>query len=183
MPPKPMAPSTKDNEQAHTGTSDVLVFIRQRILARSARRERSPQMTKNRETDSSPARSRPTKKYRHEELGYNYRMDEMQGAILNVKLRHLDTWNRVRREKAAYYKQKLAATSVVLPSESPERRHVWHQFVVRSPHRDKLRDELLKARIGAGLHYPFPCISSPPTVFLGIGQAIFRPLKRSLVSV
>lgn len=106
-------------------------------------------------------------KYRHEELGYNYRMDEMQGAILNVKLRHLDAWNRVRREKAAYYKQKLAATSVVLPSESPERRHVWHQFVVRSPHRDKLRDELLKARIGAGLHYPIPLHLQPAYSFLG----------------
>jgi dTDP-4-amino-4,6-dideoxygalactose transaminase len=65
-------------------------------------------------------------KYRHEERGYNYRMDEMQGAILRVKLRHLDQWNAARREKATYYQKKLADQLLVLPLELPERRHVWH---------------------------------------------------------
>ncbi len=106
-------------------------------------------------------------KYRHEELGYNYRMDEMQGAILSVKLRHLDAWNIARSEKARSYKRKLAATSVVLPSESPEKRHVWHQFVICSPHRDKLRDGLLKAQIATGLHYPIPLHLQPAYNFLG----------------
>ena len=106
-------------------------------------------------------------KYRHEELGYNYRMDEMQGAILRIKLRHLEDWNRARRERAADYKRKLAATSIVLPSEAAARRHVWHQFVVRSPHRDKLRDELSKAQIATGLHYPIPLHLQPAYRFLG----------------
>src|SRR6185503_3572725 len=77
-------------------------------------------------------------KYRHEELGYNYRMDEMQGAILGVKLRHLDRWNASRRQKAAYYLQNLPNKSLDVPSEFAERCHVWHQFVVRSRERDRL---------------------------------------------
>jgi dTDP-4-amino-4,6-dideoxygalactose transaminase len=117
-------------------------------------------------------------KYRHEELGYNYRMDEMQGAILKVKLRHLDAWNIARSEKASYYKHKLVATSVMLPSESPERRHVWHQFVVRWPHREKLRDELSKARIATGLHYPIPLHLQPAYSFLGHRSGDFPATER-----
>ncbi|MGH7794007.1 MAG: DegT/DnrJ/EryC1/StrS family aminotransferase [Candidatus Binatia bacterium] len=106
-------------------------------------------------------------KYRHEELGYNYRMDEMQGAVLSVKLRHLDAWNIARIKKAKYYKARLGNSSLTLPFESSERRHVWHQFVIRSPHRDRLRDELSKAGIGTGLHYPIPLHLQPAYSYLG----------------
>jgi dTDP-4-amino-4,6-dideoxygalactose transaminase len=106
-------------------------------------------------------------KYRHEELGYNYRMDEMQGAVLSVKLRHLDAWNIARTKKASYYKTRLENSGLRLPLESPERRHVWHQFVIRSPHRDRLRDELAKAGIGTGLHYPIPLHLQPAYRYLG----------------
>jgi dTDP-4-amino-4,6-dideoxygalactose transaminase len=108
-----------------------------------------------------------TTKYRHEELGYNYRMDEMQGAILRVKLRYLDRWNASRRQKAAYYLQNLPNKSLELPFEFAERRHVWHQFVVRSQERDRLRDELSKAQIGTGLHYPIPLHLQPVYSHLG----------------
>ena len=106
-------------------------------------------------------------KYRHEEIGYNYRMDEMQAGILSVKLRHLDTWNVSRSKIAKSYLENLATTSLVLPSEAPHRGHVWHQFVVRSPHRDVLRDKLTKAGIASGLHYPVPLHLQPAYSPLG----------------
>ena len=108
-----------------------------------------------------------TTKYRHEEFGYNYRMDEMQGAVLRVKLRHLNEWNAARRQNASYYQQKLAGNSLELPFELPERRHVWHQFVIRSRDRDRLRDKLSDAQIGTGLHYPIPLHLQPAYSHLG----------------
>jgi dTDP-4-amino-4,6-dideoxygalactose transaminase len=106
-------------------------------------------------------------KYRHEELGFNYRMDEMQGAILAVKLRHLDEWNKARCAIAEYYLEHLATTRLTLPFESPDRRHVWHQFVIRSPQRDAVRDKLAKAAIATGLHYPIPLHLQPAYRHLG----------------
>jgi dTDP-4-amino-4,6-dideoxygalactose transaminase len=120
-------------------------------------------------------------KYRHEELGYNYRMDEMQGAILRVKLRHLDAWNTARRQKASYYKDNLAKASLVLPFESPERRHVWHQFVVRTAHRDQLRHELSKAKIATGLHYPIPLHLQPAYSCLGYHAGDF-PVSEAIAN-
>ena len=106
-------------------------------------------------------------KYRHEELGYNYRMDEMQGAILGVKLRHLDAWNAARAVVAKNYLERLSETPIILPSEAPGRRHVWHQFVIRSPDRDPLRRQLSQAAIATGLHYPVPLHLQPPYKDLG----------------
>jgi len=114
-----------------------------------------------------------TSKYRHEELGFNYRMDEMQGAILRVKLRYLEDWNAARSRIARYYINKLTETPLVLPSELPDRRHVWHLFVVRAPDRDKLRQELSKASIDAGLHYPIPLHLQPAYRHLGYRQGDF----------
>ena len=106
-------------------------------------------------------------KYRHEELGYNYRMDEMQGAILGVKLRHLDAWNDARIAIAKRYLDRLSKTPVGLPREAPGRRHVWHQFVIRSPQRDELREKLAAAAIATGLHYPIPLHLQPAYTQLG----------------
>jgi dTDP-4-amino-4,6-dideoxygalactose transaminase len=112
-------------------------------------------------------------KYRHEELGFNYRMDELQGAILAVKLRHLDDWNRARAQIAKSFREKLAQTSLCLPCEAPGRRHVWHLFVVRSSQRDKLRAELSRAGIGTGLHYPIPLHLQPAYRHLGYQRGDF----------
>jgi dTDP-4-amino-4,6-dideoxygalactose transaminase len=106
-------------------------------------------------------------KYRHEELGFNYRMDELQGAILGTKLRHLDRWNTARSELVKAYMNRLAKTCVTLPSESPGQKHVWHLFVIRSPQRDHLSQELARASIGTGLHYPIPLHLQPAYRFLG----------------
>src|SRR5215467_7610562 len=78
-------------------------------------------------------------KYRHEEVGFNYRMDGLQGAVLGVKLRHLEAWNVARRQAAARYEVLLDDTSLVLPREAKDRRSVWHLYVVRHPRRDLLQ--------------------------------------------
>jgi dTDP-4-amino-4,6-dideoxygalactose transaminase len=106
-------------------------------------------------------------KYRHEELGFNYRMDELQGAILGIKLRYLDSWNMARSELAKSYTSRLTKTALTLPFESAGRKHVWHLFVVRSPQRDNLCRELSSASIGTGLHYPIPLHLQPAYRFLG----------------
>lgn len=114
-----------------------------------------------------------TQKYRHEELGYNYRMDELQGCILKVKLRHLEDWNNARIEKAITYKAKLRNTSVSLPFAAPEVRHVWHQFVVRCSARDRLQRHLSSAGIGTSLHYPVPIHLQPAYRHLGYRRGAF----------
>ncbi len=120
-------------------------------------------------------------KYRHEEIGYNYRMDEMQAATLRVKLRHLDAWNKARQEKAGYYKEHLAKTSLLLPFEAAGQQHVWHQFVVRSPRRDPLRRELSQANIATGLHYPIPLHLQPAYSQLGYRLGDF-PISEAIAN-
>jgi dTDP-4-amino-4,6-dideoxygalactose transaminase len=103
----------------------------------------------------------------------NARLDEMQAAILRVKLRHLEQWNARRRELASLYKSLLAPLAfsgakppkewehLTLPAEPPETRHVYHQFVVRHPQRDKLRSYLLEHGIHTQIHYPVPIHLQP----------------------
>lgn len=106
-------------------------------------------------------------KYRHEEIGFNHRMDELQGAILGIKLRHLEKWNRARSELAKSYLANLATSGLTLPVETPGTKPVWHLFVVRSPRRDQLRESLSLAGIGSGLHYPIPLHLQPAYRHLG----------------
>jgi dTDP-4-amino-4,6-dideoxygalactose transaminase len=112
-------------------------------------------------------------KYRHEEIGYNYRMDELQGAVLRVKLHYIEGWNSARAKIAKYYVDKLTDTPLILPTGSPDRRHVWHLFVVRSSERDKLCRELSNASIGTGLHYPIPLHLQPAYNYLGYQRGDF----------
>src|SRR5438094_5603789 len=86
-------------------------------------------------------------KYTHEEVGFNYRMDGLQAAVLSVKLRYLDRWNSARREVAARYNSLLSDTPLALPMEADGRRHVWHLYVIRHPQRDRLRQVLTEADI------------------------------------
>jgi dTDP-4-amino-4,6-dideoxygalactose transaminase len=92
--------------------------------------------------------------------GMNARLDEMQAAILRVKLRHLEGWNDRRRELAALY-QSFLADVLTLPHEPPETHHVYHQFVVRHPQRDSLRAYLLEHGIHTQIHYPVPIHLQP----------------------
>jgi dTDP-4-amino-4,6-dideoxygalactose transaminase len=95
-------------------------------------------------------------KYYHSEIGGNFRMDEVQAAVLRVKLRRLDGWTLRRREIAAEYDRLLApardAGRIVLPGEG--RDHTFHQYVVRVANRDSVRDRLAKAGVGSEIYYP-----------------------------
>jgi dTDP-4-amino-4,6-dideoxygalactose transaminase len=102
-----------------------------------------------------------------QQKGMNARLDEMQAAILRVKLHHLDQWNDCRRELAALYKS-LLADVVTMPVELPETHHVYHQFVVRHPQRDALRSYLSEHEIHTQIHYPVPIHLQPAYRNLGL---------------
>lgn len=95
-------------------------------------------------------------RYHHEEIGFNYRMDAFQGAVLNVKLKHSERWTEQRRLLAARYSELLAGLDLELPYEECDRRHVWHLYVIRHALRDRLRALMEQRGIGAALHYPIP---------------------------
>lgn len=95
-------------------------------------------------------------KYRHEEPAYNTRLDEIQAAILRVKLRRLDAWNEQRRRLALEYSRRLSDQPVALPREIPGRKHTYHIYAIQTPRRDALRDFLQKRGIATALHYPIP---------------------------
>ena len=96
------------------------------------------------------------KRYEHRLKGFNYRMDGIQGAILRVKLRHLEAWTEQRRQVAAWYAAALDPESVRPPKARPGCRHVYHVYVVRTDDRDRLRDVLGRQGIQTGTHYPIP---------------------------
>jgi dTDP-4-amino-4,6-dideoxygalactose transaminase len=96
------------------------------------------------------------KKYHHEMLAYNYRMDALQGAILRVKLRHLAGWTDERRARAKLYQQELADLPLRVVQELSDRRHSYHIFSVFHPRRDELAQHLNALGIHTGFHYPVP---------------------------
>jgi dTDP-4-amino-4,6-dideoxygalactose transaminase len=95
-------------------------------------------------------------KYRHLLKGTNSRLDEVQAAILRVKLRYLDQWNEVRREKARAYDTLLSSLPVIRPIEKEHARHIYHLYVVRTRKRDRLRAFLKERGIDTLIHYPIP---------------------------
>jgi dTDP-4-amino-4,6-dideoxygalactose transaminase len=119
-----------------------------------------------------------SEKYRHELAGVNSRMDELQAAVLRVKLAHLDAWNDRRRAVAARYLDGLAGTGLVLPAVPLDAEHVWHLFVVRSPRRDELRAALAEAGIETGIHYPCAPHRQPVFADLGIDPATLPVSER-----
>jgi dTDP-4-amino-4,6-dideoxygalactose transaminase len=96
-------------------------------------------------------------KYQHDVAGVNSRLDEIQSAVLRVKLQHLDDDNARRAAVADRYREALADTPVELVRVPDEAQPVWHLFVVRTPRRDALRDYLTSRGIGTQIHYPVPC--------------------------
>jgi dTDP-4-amino-4,6-dideoxygalactose transaminase len=105
------------------------------------------------------------RRYYHDEIGWNSRLDSLQAAILEVKLRYLPQWNQQRRDRAARYDQlfrdaRLVAGNVkegiVLPYTDPRAGHVFHQYVIRAPRRDELRQYLTDRKIGSEIYYPLP---------------------------
>jgi len=115
------------------------------------------------------------RRYHHEELGWNCRMDAIQAAILRVKLPHLETWNQQRRQRAATYDRLLADAGLVSKTESrvrplqtsPHAFHVFHQYVIRAHRRDELRKFLGERKIGTEIYYPVPLHLQPCFAYLG----------------
>lgn len=97
-----------------------------------------------------------SKKYHHDLIGFNTRLDELQAAFLREKLKVLDAWNIGRKKVAQQYLEYLSPEKVTLPSIPKHSDPVWHLFVVLSKHRDELQQHLLSMGINTGIHYPVP---------------------------
>jgi len=113
------------------------------------------------------------RKYHHVLRGYNYRMEGLQGAILRVKLRHLEHWTEARRAHAAHYNALLADSGLVLPTEMLWARHVYHAYTVRSDDRNALQAALQGEGIQTGVHYALPAHLQPAYADLGYGPGAF----------
>ena len=121
-------------------------------------------------------------RYYHEEIGWNSRLDTLQAAILEVKLRYLPQWNQQRRDHAARYDQlfrdaglnaSTIAEGVVLPITDSRAGHVFHQYVIRAPRRDALRQHLTERQIGSEIYYPLPLHLQSSLAMLGYKQGDF----------
>jgi dTDP-4-amino-4,6-dideoxygalactose transaminase len=130
------------------------------------------------------------RRYYHDEIGWNTRMDGFQGAILEVKLRYVDGWTKARRTVARRYHALFHAAGlaeagiypshgIVLPHEVPGSRHVWHQYVIRTCRRDALRDFLAARRIGSEIYYPVPLHMQTALESLGYSEGSFPEAERA----
>ncbi|HEX9496461.1 MAG TPA: DegT/DnrJ/EryC1/StrS family aminotransferase, partial [Candidatus Limnocylindria bacterium] len=124
-------------------------------------------------------------RYYHPVIGYNARLDEIQAAILRIKLRRLPEWNKRRQAIARHYNEQLAGSGVILPELPEGGRHVFHLYVVRVPaaKRDPLRSFLSERGIGTGVHYPVPIHLQEASAFLGYRQGDFPVTERLAAEV
>ncbi len=118
-------------------------------------------------------------RYHHVRQGFNYRMDGIQGAILRVKLRHLEAWTESRRHNAARYNARLADSPVETPFARPDCRHVYHVYAVRTDDRAALQSRLQSDGIQTGLHYPVPVHLQPAHRDLGYQKGQFPESERA----
>lgn len=120
------------------------------------------------------------KKYEHELIGLNSRLDTLQAVVLSAKLRRLAGWNSARQAAAARYNAMLAqAEDVITPRVLDGNEHVWHLYVVRVPDRDRVLGELRAEGIGAGIHYPVPLHLTPAFAKLGDPEGAFPVAERA----
>ena len=124
---------------------------------------------------------RITKKYEHEIEGYSSRLDNLQAAILRVKLRHLNKWNESRRENAKKYNELLSnIDGIITPYEADYAKHVYHLYVIRTEKgRDKLKEELKSKGIATGIHYPIPLHLQPAYNYLGYKRGDFPVTEKA----
>jgi len=129
-----------------------------------------------------------SRRYVHEELGWNARMDAIQGAILRVKLAHIEEWNQQRRELAAGYDRLfgdagLDGTALTIPFRDPKAHHVFHQYVIRARRRDELREFLTARKIGSEVYYPLPLHLQPCFGYLGYRKGDFPESEKAAAEV
>lgn len=125
------------------------------------------------------------RRYHHQALGTNGRLDELQAAVLRIKLPYLDAWNEARRRHAARYSAVLQGLPITLPL-MPGTDHVCHLYVIRSDERDALREQLEQLGIHAGIHYPVPCHLQPACAPFssGIGSLpVTESMAREILSL
>ena len=108
-----------------------------------------------------------SERYFHDEIGYNYRMDRFQTAVLAIKLKQLDSWNAIRVARAACYAKLLKDSSYKLPTHFSDCDCIWHCYVIECQDRDSIRHALQEAGIETGLHYPLPIHLQKAYAFLG----------------
>jgi dTDP-4-amino-4,6-dideoxygalactose transaminase len=128
------------------------------------------------------------RRYLHEEMGWNCRLDAIQAAVLRVKLPHVEAWNRRRAEHAANYDRLLTQSGLLsTTADSPVRtlvclpnaHHVYHQYVVRARRRDELRQFLTQRKIGTEIYYPIPLHLQPVFSYLGYREGDFPEAERA----
>jgi dTDP-4-amino-4,6-dideoxygalactose transaminase len=122
-------------------------------------------------------------RYRHEVAGMNSRLDELQAAVLRVKLRHLDAHVERRRALARLYAQQLGGLPLQLPEEQPYARAVWHLYVVRHPRRDALQAELQRRGVATLIHYPIPLHLQPAFAALGGRRGDFPVAEKAAAEI
>ncbi len=120
-----------------------------------------------------------SQRYYHDEVGFNYRMEGIQGAVLGVKLPHLNKWTAERRRVAHRYHELLADTPLQLPKEASWAESVYHLYVVRHPRRDDLKKHLEANKIGCALHYPLPLHLQKCYASLGYHQGDFPVAEKA----
>jgi dTDP-4-amino-4,6-dideoxygalactose transaminase len=121
------------------------------------------------------------KKYYHDVIGYNYRMEGIQGAVLHTKLGHLNSWNDARRKNAELYRKYLAGSDVILPVEDEGRKHVYHLFVVRHKRREEFMTYLQGEGVSCLIHYPIPIHLQTAYRHLGLGKGAY-PVTETVCS-
>ena len=133
-------------------------------------------------------------RYHHDEIGWNARMDGFQGAVLGVNLRYVEERNAQRRQAADRYTQLFESAGlaesgvypkngVIVPNEITGSHHVWHQYVIRAPRRDALRDHLTAQQIGREIYYPVPLHRQKALEFLGYAEGSFPEAERAAKEV
>jgi dTDP-4-amino-4,6-dideoxygalactose transaminase len=137
-----------------------------------------------------------SRRYVHEEFGWNSRLDAMQAAILRVKLKYVDEWNQARRHRATRYDELFAAAGLTSGSSEPENiapvhlpqissqaHHIFHQYVIRAYRRDELREFLTARKIGTEIYYPIPLHLQPCFAYLGYLEGDFPQAERAAKEV
>ncbi len=119
------------------------------------------------------------KKYEHIVKAGNCRLDSIQAAVLDVKLRHLDAWNNARRRHAAAYDARLAEVGIAPPPRLHEQGHVYHLYVIEVEHRQQVAAALRERGVATGIHYPIPIHLQAAYADLGLGRGAFARTERS----
>ena len=117
-------------------------------------------------------------RYYHDRVGICGRLDEVQAAVLLVKMKHLSEWNERRRKTAALYNELLKGTPVTTPAAPSDAYHAYHQYVLHAPRRDELREYLRSREIGCDVYYPVPLHLQPCFAFLGYCKGQFPVAER-----